>query len=115
MKQEELIKFEEELTSRGYRKFTAALSSNETYGWFKGFNRDKDGEPAYQIEYRVWDWSPYRGNGTMLPDYGLDVLIISSDSERNDFLIGNPSRKTIEDIEKIGAEFVELLKKYELN
>ena len=46
MNKEELDILETRLQERGYRKFTSALSSNESWGWFKTI-RKTDNEVAW--------------------------------------------------------------------
>ena len=59
----ELKAIETELQKRGYRKYAQCLTSNETYAWFKTFDKEKDDDDyvisGYQIAFRVWDFRKY--------------------------------------------------------
>ena len=113
----EVRELENKLVEHGYKKYTSALSSNETFGYFKSFGKDSpDSESKYQIEYRFWDFRHYRGFSNICsPDGfgGVDIIIISSDHMRCDFTIGDII--DIDTAEKIAADYFEnILLKYNL-
>lgn len=69
----ELKKIEAELERRGYRKFTHALTCNESWAWFKAFGKEKDEDGhvvnGYHIAFRVWDYTKCE---YAYEDYGFD-------------------------------------------
>lgn len=68
----EIAAFEESLVRKGYVKYTTALSSSETYGYFKTLRHDG---ATFQVEVRFWDWTKYNIDRTM----SLDVILIGGD------------------------------------
>lgn len=57
MTPKQLKAIESRLQKRGYRKWTTALTSTESWAWFKSFGKEKneDGHviSGYQIAFRV--------------------------------------------------------------
>lgn len=75
MTSKQLKKLEADLEKRGYKKYAQCLTSKESWGWFKTFDKVKDkygnAIGGYQIEFRVWDFSMfYRDNSE--DAYGFD-------------------------------------------
>lgn len=99
---EQLDTFAERLLKAGYKRYDSCLSSSEDYAYFKGFERDEENKPSYQIAYRVWDWTKYPQGR----DYGVDILIMVSNEGRTDMVVSYPDL-SIEDVERIGREFYE--------
>lgn len=70
----QLRELEAELERRGYKKWYCALTCNESWAWFKSFDKecDENGEvvSGYQIAFRVWDKTKYEP--TDQNAYGFD-------------------------------------------
>ena len=115
MTEEELRSLESELDKRGYRKWTVALTSKESYGWFKTFGKEKDNEgkviAGYQVAFRVWDFTRYLDRGA--PPYGFDfwTSALGTDS-RMDFTSNWEPICDIDTFERMAAEFNQLVRKY---
>ena len=108
----ELKKIEAELERRGYRKYTTALTSIESWAWSKSFDKEKDQNDCvvngYQIAFRVWDFRQYIDRGA--PPYGLDfwTSALGTDS-RMDFTSNWEPICDIDTFERMAAEFNQLL------
>lgn len=116
MTEKELKALESELEKRGYRKWTTALTSTETYAWFKSFDKEKDEDGytigGYQIAFRVWDWRPYQYDKNM-PPYGFDFWTspLGTDS-RTDFTSNWEPICDIDTFERMAAEFNAMVRKF---
>lgn len=115
MTREQAKELETKLTAAGYKKYTQALSGNETFGYFKsgGVKYNDQGEKTieYQIEYRFWDWSKYGESGNL--EFGVDVIVISSSSKRADLEL-TTDELGIARIEKIAENFNKFCKENEI-
>ena len=115
MTAKELQTIESELQKRGYRKWTAALTSTETYAWFKTFDKEEseDGHEisGYQVAFRVWDFTRYLDHNA--PPYGLDfwTSALGTDS-RMDLTSNWEPICDIATFERMAAEFNQLVRKY---
>lgn len=115
MTEKELETIEAELQRRGYRKYTTALTSSESWAWFKTFGKkqDEDGEVTYgyQIAFRVWDLTRYLDRGA--PPYSLDFWTsgLGTDS-RMDFTSNWEPICDIATFERMAEEFHQLTRKY---
>lgn len=115
MTEKELETIEAELQRRGYRKYTIALTSSESWAWFKSFGKKQDeaGEvtDGYQIAFRVWDFRKYKDRNA--PDYGFDfwTSALGTDS-RMDFTSNWEPIFDIATFEQMADEFHQLTKKY---
>lgn len=116
MTEKELETIEAELQRRGYRKYTTALTSSESWAWFKSFGKKQDeaGEvtDGYQIAFRVWDGSKYPGCPKEHP-YGLDfwTSALGTDS-RMDFTSNWEPICDLDTFERMAKEFNALVRKY---
>lgn len=116
MTADELQTLESELQKRGYRKWTTALTSTESYAWFKSFDKDWDEEEhitsGYQIAFRVWDWRPYQYDKNMSP-YGFDFWTSPLGTDfRMDFTANWETIADIDTFERMAAEFNQMVRKY---
>lgn len=117
MTADELQTLESELQKRGYRKFIRAITDNETYAWFKSFNKetDEDGHliSGYQIAFRVWDWRPYQNRDPYMPPYSFDFWTspLGTDS-RTDFTSNWEPICDIDTFERMAAKFNQMARKY---
>lgn len=115
MTDKELKKIEAELERRGYRKYTTALTSSESWAWFKSFGKEKDDDGyvvnGYQVAFRVWDFSRYLDRGA--PPYSLDfwTSAFGTDS-RMDFTSNWEPICNIDTFERMAVEFHTLVRKY---
>ena len=115
MAEKELETIEAELQRRGYRKYTTALTSSESWAWFKSFGKkqDEDGEVTngYQIAFRVWDFSRYLDRGA--PPYGFDFWTSAQGTDsRMDFTSNWEPICDIATFERMAEEFHQLTRKY---
>lgn len=114
MTAQELQTIESELLKRGYRKWTTALTSTETYAWFKSFDKEKDEDShvisGYQIAFRVWDFRKYIYRNA--PPYGFDfwTSALGCDS-RMDFTANWEPICDIDTFERLAAEFNQMVRK----
>lgn len=113
----ELHSIETELLNRGYRKYTTALTSTETYAWFKTFDKEKDEDgytiSGYQTAFRVWDWQPYQHRDKNMLPYGLDFWTSPLGTEfRTDFTSNWEPICDIATFERMAAEFNAMVRKY---
>lgn len=107
MTEKELKTIESELQKRGYRKWTFALTSKESYGWFKTFGEDGN---DYQIEFRVWDFTKYRDiHGE---PYGFDVWTSPRNACNNIFECSWEPIADIDTFERMAAEFNQMVRRY---
>ena len=120
MNKEELDILETRLQERGYKKFTSALSSNESWGWFKTI-RKTDGEngndsDGCMIEYRVWDYTPYFRPEELAGSkpYGVDVLLLMSGSSRVDLMMTSCDID-IDFVEGVASKFFDFCKENKLD
>lgn len=106
MTTEEVKALEDKLTNAGYTKYTQALSSSETFGYFKSgdvrYDEYGDKTIGYQIEFRFWDWRKY--GETNNNEFGVDVIIINSGNRRADLELTSENLD-IKRIEKIAENF----------
>lgn len=116
----QLQTIEAELQRRGYTKYTRCLTDNETYAWFKSFDKRKneDGEiiSGIQIAFRVWDNSELCHRHKLAENcvYGFDFWTspIGTDS-RMDFTSNWEPICDIDTFEKMAHEFNEWVRKYD--
>lgn len=113
MTEKELNRLEVELERRGYRKYTTALTSSESWAWFKSFDKEKD-DDGYQVAFRVWDFTRYLDRNA--PPYGFDfwTSALGTDS-RMDFTSNWEPICDIETFERMAADFHKLVRKYTKN
>lgn len=115
MTAEQLKKIEAGLQKRGYKKWTTALTSTESYAWFKTFRKKQDEADevtnGYQIAFRVWDFQKYKDRN--VPNYGFDfwTSTLGTDS-RMDFTSNWEPICDIAIFEQMADEFHQLTKKY---
>lgn len=117
MTEKELEAIESELQKRGYRKWTTALTSTESYAWFKTFDKEKDEDgctiSGYQIAFRVWDWRPYQYRDPNMLPYGFDFWTSPLDTDsRMDFTSNWEPICDIDTFERMAAEFNQIVRKY---
>ena len=118
MKKIELGKLEAKLQKRGYRKYTRCLTDNESWAWFKTFDKlkDEDGEviSGYQVVFRVWDYTKY--GQTDQNAFGLDFWTspLGTDS-RMDFTSNWEPICDFDTFELMAKDFHNLVKKYTNN
>lgn len=103
----ELNAIEKALESRGYRKWTVALTSHETYGWFKTFG-DEGNE--WQIEFRVWDYKQY--HDPYGEPYGLDVWMSPRNAHNNSCECSWTPIADIATFERMADSFNQMVRKY---
>lgn len=108
MTEKELRSLESELEKRGYRKWTVALTSKESYGWFKTFGEEGN---EHQIEFRVWDFAKYRDiHGE---PYGFDFWTSPLGTDfRMDFTSNWEPICDIDTFERMAAEFNQMVRKF---
>ena len=111
----ELKAIENELRKRGYRKYVRCLTSNETYAWFKTFDKEEseDGHEisGYQIAFRVWDFRKYVDRNA--PPYGFDFWTSPLGSAfRTDFTSNWEPICDIDTVERRAAEFNQMARKF---
>lgn len=117
MTEKELKRIEADLEKRGYRKYTTALTSTESYAWFKSFDKEKDEDgfviSGYQVTFRVWDWRPYQSRDKNMPPYGFDfwTSLLGTDS-RVDLSANWEPICDIDTFERMAAEFNQMVRKY---
>ena len=115
MTAKELKAIETELQKRGYRKYVEYLTSNETYAWFKTFDKEKDDDDyvisGYQIAFRVWDFRKYVDRNA--PPYGFDFWTSPLGSAfRTDFTSNWEPICDIDTFERMAAEFNQMARKF---
>lgn len=111
LNEEKLLELEKVLEEHGYKKWTTALSSKESYGWFHTVESpDGREEDNILVEYRVWDYREYCAPGANFPRFGLDVLMIVSGEHRTDLVIGK--WVSPEEAESIATDFLSVCKKH---
>lgn len=115
MTEKELETIEAELQKRGYKKYTSALTSTESYAWFKSFNKEKDDDGyvvnGYQVAFRVWDFTRYLDRGA--PPYSLDFWTSAQGTDsRMDFTSNWEPICDIDTFERMAAEFNQMVRKY---
>ena len=111
----ELKAIETELQKRGYKKLTVALTSQEDYGWFKTFDKEKDDDDytvsGYQIAFRVWDSRKYVDRNAS--PYGFDFWTSPLGSAfRTDFTSNWEPICDIDTFERMAAEFNQMVRKF---
>ena len=111
----ELKAIETELQKRGYRKNVRCLTSNETYAWFKAFDKEKDDDDyvisGYQIAFRVWDSRKYVDRNAS--PYGFDFWTSPLGSAfRTDFTSNWEPICDIDTFERMAAEFNQMVRKF---
>ena len=111
----ELKAIETELQNRGYRKYVQCLTSNESYAWFKTFDKEEseDGHEisGYQIAFRVWDFTRYLDRNA--PPYGFDFWTSPLGSAfRTDFTSNWEPICDIDTFERMAAEFNKMARKF---
>ena len=111
----ELKAIETVLQKRGYRKYVEYLTSNETYAWFKTFDKEKDDDDyvmsGYQIAFRVWDFRKYVDRNA--PPYGFDFWTSPLGSAfRTDFTSNWEPICDIDTFERMAEEFHKLVRKF---
>lgn len=111
----ELKAIETELQKRGYRKYAQCLTSNETYAWFKTFDKEKDDDDyvisGYQIAFRVWDSRKYVDRNAS--PYGFDFWTSPLGSAfRTDFTSNWEPICDIDTFERMAAEFNQMVRKF---
>lgn len=117
MTEKELKALESELMKRSYRKYTTALTSNETYAWFKNFGKEKDEDGSviagYQVAFRVWDWRRYQHRDPNMHPYGLDFWTSPLGTNfRVDLSANWEPIADIDTFERMAAEFNAMARKY---
>lgn len=115
MTDKELKAIESELQRRGYRKYTTALTSTESYAWFKAFGKEKneDGHviSGYQVAFRVWDFRKYVDRNA--PPYGFDFWTSPLGTDfRMDFTANWEPIADIDTFERMGAEFNAMVRRF---
>lgn len=117
MTADELQTLESELQKRGYRKLIRAITDNETYAWFKSFDKetDEDGHliSGYQVAFRVWDWRPYQNRDPYMHPYGFGFWTspLGTDS-RVDCESNWEPICDIDTFERMAAEFNQMVRKF---
>ena len=110
MTKQELEKFEQELQSRGYTKYSA--HNNADYAWYKSFGKSKlEYERSnYQICFSVWEWikkpNCSRSGGYFkynLYDISPTIMVSRCVDERTDLEIYHT--KDVEKIEQLAESF----------
>lgn len=121
MNKTELDILEARLHERGYRKFTSALSSNESWGWFKTIRKTdgengNDSDNGCMIEYRVWDYTSYfrPEEPAYSKPYGVDVLLLMSGSSRVDLMMTSCDLD-IDFVEGVASKFFDFCKENKLD
>ena len=121
MNKEELDILETRLQERGYKKFTSALSSNESWGWFKTIRKTdgengNDSDDGCMIEYRVWDYTSYfrPEEPAYSKPYGVDVLLLMSGSSRVDLMMTSCDLD-IDFVEGVASKFFDFCKENKLD
>jgi hypothetical protein len=98
------------LLERGYRKYKQNFRS-EDYMYWKGFERDEDGNSSYSIGFAFYDWSKYpqfTEENTM--SVSLHFLLGNDQGvDRLDIDITDDDM-TVEGLELFGAEFYRFFK-----
>lgn len=117
MTDKELKAIESELQKRGYRKYATALTSTETYAWFKSFDKEKNEDgyvvSGYQIAFRVWDWRQYRSCDPHMPSYGFDFWTSPLGTDfRTDFASNWEPICDIDTFERMAEEFNQMVRKF---
>lgn len=117
MTERELQSIEAELQKRGYRKYTTALTSTESYAWFKSFDKEKDEyghvNSGYLVAFRVWDWRQYQRRDKDMPPYGFDFWTSPRVTDpRIDFTADWEPICDIDTIERMAAEFNQMVRKF---
>lgn len=117
MTEKELKKIEAELERRGYRKYTTALTSSESWAWFKSFDKEKDDDGyvvnGYQVAFRVWDFSRYMYRDKNIQPYGFDFWTSALGTDcRMDFTSNWEPICDIDTFERMAAEFDTMVRKY---
>jgi len=85
---EQLVKLEEKLTKRGYRRIDGHYK-NENFGYWKSFkikyNKNNDKIIQYQIAILFYDFSKYDQSGTQFGDkhIGYSYHFVGSDEMKN--------------------------------
>lgn len=117
MTEKELQILESELQKRGYRKYTTALTSTESYAWFKSFDKEKDEDgytiSGYQVAFRVWDWRQYQHRDPYMHPYGFDFWTSPLGTDFRTDLISNwEPICDIDTFERMAAEFNAMVRKF---
>lgn len=107
MTEKELKSLESELLKRGYKKWTCALTDNESYGWFKTFGDEGN---DFQLEFRVWDFTKY--HDPYGEPYGFDVWTSPKNAHNNSCKFGWEPIADIDTFERMAEEFNRMVKKF---
>lgn len=111
MTEKELRSLESELDKRGYRKWTHALTSSESWAWVKSFGKDGYVVNGYQVAFRVWDFTKYRDRNA--PPYGFDFWTSAPGTDsRMDFTSNWEPICDIDTFERMAAEFNAMIRMY---
>ena len=116
---EQLVKLEEKLTKRGYRRIDGHYK-NENFGYWKSFkikyNKNNDKIIQYQIAILFWDWSKYDQSGTQFGNrcIGYTHYFVGSDEMTNaiDFNYRHPI--TTSKFERLASKLYTFMKNYKL-
>lgn len=116
---QQLQTLEAELQKRGYKKWTCCLTDDESWAWFKSFDKEKDDDgeivSGFQIAFRVWDYTEHcrRYNLVKESAYGFDfwTSALGADS-RMDFTSNWEPVCDIDTFETMAADFNKLIRRY---
>lgn len=112
-----LRKIEKLLQERGYKKYNHFLVSDESWAWFKSFDRTEDengnDKGGYQVAFRVWDWSGYKFTPHYDEEVTLNFWASPSDTDgRYDFSANWEPIADIPTFEAMAKHFYEMIKIY---
>lgn len=110
----EIIEFESQLESLGYRKIKSAKAEDrDDYEWYKAF-RDKDYNLLYQIFFCFWDFEKYH----LDTGWSVSVVIMPESCEndvgRRDLNLSVDWSTNIDKVEKAAEMFYDTIRKIDV-
>ena len=108
MNAEKVKQIKRQLESRGYKRYTNNLVSNEDYAYMKT-TRNADGELKYIISHGFYDWRDEVG---VVEDYGYSItIVLGNTDERIDVTLTQP-KFSVEECEEIAEKLAEFFNPY---
>lgn len=117
MTYEEILKFEEQLEQKGYRKIKSAKAElTDDYEWYKAFygSGNEDYPLKYQIFFCFWDFTKYREDDQNFA-WSVSIVIIPESCHnqvgRRDLHLSVDWSLNIEKVEICAEDFYEFITK----
>ena len=119
MTYEEILKFEEQLEQRGYRKIKSAKAElTDDYEWYKAFRGNEVPDEYHNLKYQIffcfWDFTKYRERDPNFA-WSVSVVIIPescyNQAGRRDLHMSVDWSTNIDKVEKCAEGFYEFITK----